>query len=141
VGDARGARGLLERALAVEERHYGKHHAEVGCTLVNLALAEALDEEYMLARQHCVRGVKCLQPAPNEYLISGLVCAGVVLKACGAENDAKRLVVEGIDRSCRAGLGNDPVKTELREAAMCFGLASDVGQWALHYVDELPAAL
>jgi len=138
VGDAPGARALLEKALEVEERHYGKHHAEVGCTLVNLALAEALDGAHDLAKQHCQRGVKCLQPAPNEYLISGLVCAGVVLKACGAEADAKKLVVDGIRRSEQASLGTDPVKTELREAAMCFGLSSVVGQWAINCIDVLP---
>jgi len=129
LGDAQTARTLLESALKVEERYYGKTHSEVGCTLVNLALAEVLSGDIRQALAHCARGVDCLRATPNEYLIAGLACAGVVSTACGDATQGKELVMQALATSEEAELGPGPVHTELREAALCFGASSPVTAW------------
>jgi tetratricopeptide (TPR) repeat protein len=39
LGDAQKSRELLERALTIDERHYGPDHPEVAPTLTNLGSA------------------------------------------------------------------------------------------------------
>ena len=39
MGDAKQKKELLERALVIFERHYGKEHLQVAITLYNLAVA------------------------------------------------------------------------------------------------------
>ena len=39
IGNAAMAKGLLERALKIDEKHFGPEHPSTGITLANLGLA------------------------------------------------------------------------------------------------------
>ena len=65
LGDIGKSRDVLERALSINERAYGRDHPEVAITLVNLGNACYSLGDY--AKQRCLRGARALAIKERAY--------------------------------------------------------------------------
>ena len=63
MGDYAKARDMLERALAIFERAYGRDHTEVAITLGSLGLAYGALGDHAKKREYITRTVKIFEGA------------------------------------------------------------------------------
>ena len=94
LGDYRRARALLQRALAIQQAHYGDHHIELAATLGNLGTAHGALGGIHQARQLLERALVIQERHYGSEHVEVAMMLNQLGRVCGALGDhAKALAV------------------------------------------------